>query len=188
MRREKINCSGQNSWRKPPRRLKYKKLWQRSLLNSPHVNSCENLMKSPIFIIFYQEVPLQSTVAGVSAATNYTGLSCTKHNRKPVLSNHLIHKSRAPSNFCTVQLSGTMSNEALLSTLPIAGRMVHCLHNWKQITRVVKGYRLDFTHLPFQPSPCYTTAKSSSEQRLIEKAPPEAISGQGQPQSRKVCK
>ena len=42
-------------------------------------------MKSLIFVIFYQEVPLQSTVAGVSAATNYTGLSCTKHNKKPVL-------------------------------------------------------------------------------------------------------
>ena len=143
-------------------------------------------MKTPIFVIFYQEVPLQSTVAGVSTATNYTGLSCTKHNRKPVLRNPLIqHKSRAPSTFCTVPLSGTMSSKALLSTL---------LHNWKQITAMWGGKRvpsgLHSSSLPTIPMPHNSQVifRATAYRQGGEQAPPEAISGQGQPQFRTVCK
>ena len=58
--------------------------------------------------------------------------------------------------------------------LPTAGRVAHCLHNWVKITldpwilEVVKGYHLDFTHPPFQPSPRHTIARSPTEQQLIE--------------------
>ena len=78
-----------------------------------------------------------------------------------------------------------MSSKALLSTLPIAGRVAHCLHNWKQITAIWGGKRvssgLHSSSLPTIPMPHNSQVifRATAYREGGEQAPPEAISGQG---------
>jgi len=80
--------------------------------------------------------------------------------------------------------------------LPTAGRVAHCLHSWMRITsnpwtlEVMRGYHLEFSHPPFQTSPCHTVAKSPTGHQDIrgDTSPtPEASSEEGQLQLRRIC-
>lgn len=102
MRRGKTNSLVQGSWKRPPRRLRLRRPWQKSL-PSNLLGSGHGIMINLIYVVFYQKAPLRSTAAGLSAATNHTSHSRTDHRRNPRPSSPPVqYKPNPPSRFCTI--------------------------------------------------------------------------------------
>ena len=79
------------------------------------------------------------------------------------------HQIPAPS--ITNQILSHPHWNTVDTSLPLAGRVAHCLDNWKWLTldpwilQVVQGYQIEWTRTPFQVYPTITLATSNFTDR-----------------------
>ena len=194
MRRGRTSCLDLVFWRKPPRRLKLRKLWLRFLQNR-HLGSEPGTTTSLTCVVFYQKVPLRSTAAGTSASTSRTASHTT------------IASSSSNSQETNPPAANLNPSPANKSHTAIFKHSFTSITNCRQSCPLFAELEADYLKsldarsnerlppgifqppIPGIPSPhCGQVTLRAAADRGGDTSPtPEAGGGQDQPQPRPVC-